>query len=640
MRSSQAKKEWRTLEPYLRTAREAEAAAADIDKAVKKVDFMRKRLQDRVSKASKHFIGRAWLAKRLVTSLGKLTPRKVILITGIGGTGKSFFFDRLLDTKTCRKLGGNWARLHHCMLARHCCMFKYSDSLNVNKFLDSLIGQLLRAIKDSGRTFTLDDEYKSPVDKLLCDHLDTPEHTDAPAIVAEVLVPAFEAVGSAKALGGKCIILVDSLDEAQHGDKIVSVLIELIEKSSGWLRWVATSRPDAAVKASLKPVEGGSIELSLEGKNQEADVREYVNKALNLPSLYTSIARYLRPLVPALEQAMVICEKAKGLFKYAVMAVEKLKADPEMDVHSLPEGLDEMFMTYFHRKYGDKLREYDKYTAPMLAIMVATYDAVSPDLVRGDRVGPREEWAKLLEHWDFVKVNICEKRLLTEGKPLIQFGHKSIVDFLQNEDKAGVFAVDVGLGHMLLAARCKKVLKLRSEPTDPCMQYTLRHLVHHLCYLHEYPYHQPDGSCRPDPLQEAAHVLLNFDWLLGRLFLDKDTQGVVEDMGKVLYLLKARESDSDTELAKCIDVVQTMVKRARRAVRHDPRQIMGRIMLELSSDTRAPVVELVKRTNKCKRFRWWCVHKDTLKIGGEGQDLACIGDYAFAGQCQARMGQR
>ena len=220
----------------------------------------------------------------------------------------------------------------------------------------------------------------------------------------------------------------------------------------------------------------------------------------------------------------------------------------------------------------------------------------------------------------------------------MQFGHKSIADFLQDDKKAGVYVVNVGHGHMLLAARCRQVLKVRSEPMDRCMEYALRHFVHHLCYLHEHPYQHKDGPSPTDPLQEAARVVLSLDWLLDRLLLDKDTQGVVEDMKKVLSLLTARGGDGDAELAKCVDVVQEMTDRARGAVRYDPRQIMGRIMLYLGRDTRAPVVELVKQARECKRFRWWYLLEDTLKMGGEGAPLTCIGDYAFAGERTGGMG--
>ena len=513
-------------------------------------------------------------------------------------------------------------------------MFGYGDSLNGNKFLNSLVGQLLRAIKDTGRTFIheIKETYEGKdgeevekvverieVKKMLYDHLKTPKHTDAWAIVREVLVPALRAVGSAEALGGKCIMLVDSLDEAQWGGNITRVLVELIKYSPGWVRWVATSRPDASVKADLKPVHGGSIEFSLEGENQEADVRAYLEKAL--------------PRHPGIS---VICKKAKGLFKYAAMAVKMLKTDPHMNVHSLPATLNEMYMTYFYRKYGKnkkKLKEFVKYAMPMLAILIAANDALPLDLVKGDRRSLGVVWVKLIEHFEFVKNSICEKRLLNTERPLMQFGHKSIVDFLQNEDEAGVFAVDADYGHMLLASRCRNVLKLRREPTtDLTTQYSLLHLVHHLCYLHKRPYHHPDGPSQPDFLQEAARVVVDLDWLLGRLLLDKDTLGVVEEMKKVVSLLTARGSDDDAELVKAIGAVQRMTARARVAVQHDPRQIMGRIMLELCKETRAPVVDLVRQTSECKRLRWWYLCEGNLKMGGEGQDLTRIGDHAFEGE--------
>ena len=599
--------------------------------AVDIADFMKVRIQDRVTKARQHFVGRVWLAEQLSSSLARLKPNRAILITGIGGTGKSFFFDRLLDNVTCIKLGGHWAELNRLMLGRQCCMFKYSDSLHPRKFVESLIGQLLRAIKDSGHTFTLDDGRKTPVDKFLYDHLKTPKHTEASVIAREVLVPALRAVGGAEALGGKCIILVDSLDEAQcrEGNTIIPVLVDLMLMSPGWLRWVATSRPHPAVKAEIKPVIGGSIELSLHGKNQEADVREFVEKTLNLPTQR--------------EQAVVICKKAGGLFTYAVMAVGMLEDDPEMDVHSLPASVVDLFKDlYFGRKYKGKLRKYGKYPARMLATLVSARDALPLMMVRlacviVDTPLSAEEVAEILEALEFA-CSLCHKHLLAMEEALMQFSHKTFIDFLLSQVEAGVFAVDVGLGHLLLATRCREVLKSRSELTDLCRQYSLRHVVHHLCYLHKHPYHLKDGPSVSNPLREAARVVLDFDWLIDRLLLDNDTQGVVEEMQQVSALLKARGGDGDVDLAKCVDKVQTMAKRARKAVRHHPRQIMGRIMHDLSGDTQPPVVNLVKRARQCNRFRWWYIQEGTLTMGGEGEDLTCVGDSAFSGECKGEDG--
>ena len=656
-------KEWLKLQSYLRRAREAEEAArkeqaaaleaeakaAGIAAAVKNVDILETRIRDRVSKARRDFTGRAWLAKEMLSSLQRLAPNRAILITGIGGMGKSYFFDRLLDDVTCHKLSGDWAELNRLILARHCCMHGYLDSQNPRKFLDSLIGQVLSTIQDTGRTFTLDDKDKTPVDKLLCDHLKTPKHTDPSAIVAEVLVPALRAVGGPEALGGKCIMLVDSLDEAQrdNNNTIVPVLVRLIQQSPGWVRWVATSRPHAKVKAALKPVEGGSIELSLHGENQEADVREYVEKALDLPplGLYTGVAEFLGPLVPRLEQATIICKKAKGLFQFAAMAVEKLAEDPEIDLDALPAKLEDMYLASIKREYGeDNMEDYYEYAAPKLAMMVSLYDAVSVDmLIAGHRLLSHVSQLKLLKHKKALQLllrGMCQDRLLTKNVALVQLRHKSFADFLKDEKKAGVYAVSAGQGHMLLADRCREVLKVRSESTDLCIEYSLRYFVHHLCYLHEHPYHPKDGSSRPDPLLEAAQVLLDLDWLLDRLLLDKDTQGVVEDMKQVSSLLQARGGDGDAKLAGCIDAVGAMADRARRAVRHDPRYIVGWIMTELSDDTRAPVANLVERASECKRFRWWYISKGTLTMGGEGQKLTCVGERTFIGECNSGMGLR
>ena len=156
--AGKARKEWLILRSYLRRSREAEATrrkqeaeaeaarrkAANIVEAAENADILKTRVKDRVSEARKHFVGRAWLAERLLSSLDSVTPHKAILITGIAGTGKSYFFDRLLDAVACNNLGGNWAQLHGRMLARHCCMYGHRDSLNPTKFLNSLIAQVLR----------------------------------------------------------------------------------------------------------------------------------------------------------------------------------------------------------------------------------------------------------------------------------------------------------------------------------------------------------------------------------------------------------------------------------------------------------------------------------------------------------------
>merc|ERR1712048_614883 len=124
----------------------------------------------------------------------------------------------------------------------------------------------------------------------------------------------------------------------------------------------------------------------------------------------------------------------------------------------------------------------------------------------------REKLVLLLKSLRFCQNNLCHKRLLGRKRSLMYFVHKSAIDFLTDEKKAGVYAVNVGQGHMVLADRCRHALKVRRKSTDRCRQYSLRHFVHHLCYLHEHPYQPKDGSSRPDPLLEAARVVLDLDW--------------------------------------------------------------------------------------------------------------------------------
>ena len=85
--------------------------------------------------------------------------------------------------------------------------------------------------------------------------------------------------------------------------------------------------------------------------------------------------------------------------------------------------------------------------------------------------------------------------------------------------------------------------------------------------------------------------------------IDEDTR-VVEDMEEVSPLLGTRGGDDDVDLTKCVHVVHEMTYRAGLAVQHDPRQIVGRILLELTNVTQAPVVHLVKRARQWKRFRY------------------------------------
>ena len=608
-------KEMDERERFAKATAEAERG----NKAVENADILKTRIKARVLKARKDFTGRTWLANKLRHAICNQEARKVILITGTAGTGKSYFFDRLLDTDTCSKLKGDWAKLNSWVLVGHCCMFEYSDSMETSNFLQSLIGQLLRAVQATGRDFVLDDKHKTPVGKMLCDHLlpdesRRPKHKDPLAIVTEVLKPALNAIGSAEALGGKCVILVDSLDEARSSGKLVAVLVKLVQESPDWLRIVATSRPDAGVTKDLKAVAGMSVELNLNGENQEADVRQYVETLL--PE-------------SAKEQVSAICKKAKGVFKYAAIAVRKLTDNPKMDLKSLPDTLEEMYMTFFERKYpDDKLGQFDEYTAPTLSILVASRQAVPLDLLIGD-TKERTKLFLLRDSIAFVQYSLCDGKLLGEESEVIELGHKTFVDFVQST-KAGRFMVHVGHGHALLAERCRRKLKQQTEPTELCMQYTLKHLLHHLCYLHE---HRLGGASGLDPLHEAARTVLNFDWLFGRVMMDKATKGVLAECTKVAELLKARNSGGDAELLASVEVIKEMTGEATWttwAVFRDPRQFLGRLVLRLRDCHEAPLIELARRAKECKRCNWWMFSGDMCEQVGNGDEaLSSVGHTAF-----------
>ena len=593
------------------------------------LDPFRRRISDFVADLSPRFVGRAWLAKRVCQELAKADnamPARLptwVVIYGDSGTGKTAFLRRVLDKEACTKLGAPWQPLHDRVLARHECSVYDPDSLDPKKWARALVGQLIQAVQEQPRassTVVLED--------ILFGHADVRavmkwvEKSTIDTIMTEWVIPALEKFGGP--LGKmRDIIILDSLDEGltytvtrgAQRRSIVSLLSKYTRRLSGaagrkllpgWVRLVATSRPDETTRHKLHPLlEDASIKVDNEENRQ--DVQEFVQNQIDK----------INPKDPA-EKVRQICAKAQGVFMYAAEAINQLKDNPKMDLEALPAGIAALYMQRYLSTFPqDTSDQWDAHTKPMLAMLLAAREPLPMSMVESaDRpldCNSKWRWARD-EHLEFV-YRWCVGRLLRSTQPEMQLSHKSLSDWLTSA-KNKRFAVKIVDGHVLLARVCASILRGSGEHTlvkdgsvqmtppsdealskDLSVRYAVKHWAQHLC--------------KQGRVVDAGKLVCSFEWILARVLCDENTTGVVQDGVDVAAELP--HGGQYQELRKSVDLVVSMARLATKAVEEDPRQILGQMVGRLmwytdgKGDKLRPIVALVGAARACQR--WACSHR-------------------------------
>jgi hypothetical protein len=248
---------------------------------------------------SEHFVGRSWLQNRLVDWITGPSHRKILLITGDPGIGKSTFFADFVS----RNPGGH-------VVAYHACRQSRSDTLQAGKAIRSMASMVSRIWPNSlPLAFELSGQGK-------------------PLSLSEALVypqRAFDE-GLLRLLASgpqneQAVLFIDALDESLmgQGPPVAEVLANSMDLFPQNVRVIATTR----AIPHITDLFAGEMASRIEAQSDEnqADVRKYIILRTSAPD----VALDLRGAVDEIDR------RAGGNFLVARLLVNEILETGKID---------------------------------------------------------------------------------------------------------------------------------------------------------------------------------------------------------------------------------------------------------------------------------------------------------------------
>lgn len=260
------------------------------------------------------------------------------------------------------------------------------------------------------------------------------------------------------------LIVIDALDEANEAERnpLVEMLAHNAPRLPDWVGLMVTSRPESAVKTPLQGLNPFILDARTEANRN--DICDYLRYQL-APQLTG------RPDTDRLIEQ--ILEKSEGLFLY----IERFCDDIQCNRLSLdhpdqfPQGLGGIFCQWFQRQFPD-LEKFRKDVRPALRAILAAREPLPVEILQR------------LFHWqdeelrDFTRILGSLFPVTKEASgDVIKPYHRSLADWLEDDDKAAGYFVSLLEGHRLLADTFWN--DFERQP-DELSQYALRHLPTHL----------------------------------------------------------------------------------------------------------------------------------------------------------------
>ena len=390
------------------------------------------------------FTGRDWLFRAVDAWLAAPDGRRVFLLTGEPGSGKSAVAARLLQFSQgdasppadLSAIGPNF------LSAVHVCSARDRRWINPLAFSESLALQLAsryppfaQALVEKQADRSIQMDVRQTVDHveggrvtgihIEALHLGRLSPEDAfLRVVREPLEALFEG-GTETSI----VILVDALDESllyAGGEGIVPLLAEVDFLPDG-VRFLLTTRPDERVLNRFLDAAELNISAEARARQNRGDVAAFIRRSLDdIPALADAAAG----LEPAQRETLVddVAARADGNFLYVRFLLEEAAQGRRSlaDLDALPRGLDGLYLHSLDRvvKMGQG-RWRDDY-APLIGVLSAAQESVTEEQLEtfADR---RDIWPLLGDLRQFIDTIPSEG---DEDEDRYRLYHQSVADFL------------------------------------------------------------------------------------------------------------------------------------------------------------------------------------------------------------------
>lgn len=397
------------------------------------------------------FIGREWLLEDINNWLVEKPQQKTYCLTGEPGFGKSAIAAWLAYQNRPE------------IIAAHFCQYNQPNYSDPNQVIRSIAFQIASRMPDYRRFLiaklktlesqTGNHEIQQQLQILLQSAQGAQvDLAELQAIMeksklnssALTLKPAelFQALIADAAYltidGGRTryLIIIDALDEASN--TLVEFLAQSQNMLPNWLALLVTSRPNEdGIRQHLQLLNPHYHDLA-DARNQDDISAWIITWLTSIKIEMQKQAEILQPLLKASE----------GNFHYLRIFRQMVERDPKVldTPNAYPNGLDSLYLTNFKRQFPN-IDDYRLWQAPFLRLIAASRAPLPIALARDIMQINKEQFSlKVVQPLGslFIIKGIGDERTI---EPF----HKSLRDWLTQDERAGGYYVHVEEAHLQLA---------------------------------------------------------------------------------------------------------------------------------------------------------------------------------------------
>ncbi len=355
----------------------------------------------------------------------------LLWIVGNAGVGKTAFIAKLTENNEAIK-------------AVHFCRYNDSDRADPKRAIMSIAYYLSTQL----------DEYKNIL--LSLHDLDRLQEKSTERLFAYLLA---EPLNKMKNATDTTVIVIDALDEAscEGRNELADIISSRHDVLPDWVKIIITSRDEPSLRRRLSRVRPITFEDERFTDNR-SDIQGYFEMRLeNVP------IRNKQHVI------QVLLDKSDGNFLYAKTITEDILSGVLSvdEYEQFPNGLTGIYASYFDRLFKSGRCDYRHDIRPVMEILCAEYSPIRSD----DILNILD-----LDEYDFDDIKEEIAQMFPEKGDTIEPIHKSIVDWLVDRERAGIYRVSLNKGHKKLAEYCEGLIS-KSTITEYVLKYATRHLI-------------------------------------------------------------------------------------------------------------------------------------------------------------------
>ncbi|KAF0685841.1 Aste57867_22316 [Aphanomyces stellatus] len=371
--------------------------------------------QSQISAVTQGYVGREWVLDEFDnwTKSPPADARRVFLITGVIGSGKSALAARIIQNRPE-------------IVAFHLASHEGEQTQNGRRCVLNLVYQLTTQLPAYANVLNT---QKEPLEEVVF-------VKNLADLVQDLLIVPLEQIAHPPST---MVILIDGIEcFTTADDNLLSILTSSLSRWPDWMRFVFTTREDPKVLSMLQAYMVPPIALDLQSTNSKRDVRLYLETALPQYEDEQDIPSNVIDL---------LLERTQGLFLYARHLVNAF-ASGQLTFNNLdnvPTTMGGFLQQNFATQFP-AIDRYEKEVRPVLEVVCAANEPLTLDALSS------------IMHFDVYQTQKVQSDFgslfhLGEGGIILPF-HLSLLDWLKDARSAGEYFVDVSNGHEAIGMWC------------------------------------------------------------------------------------------------------------------------------------------------------------------------------------------